>query len=163
MPQFQKLILLLCAIFVIAVLGVAQASAGIKASPRPAVTVNKALSVSNIAVVKCWASPWWIQWHRRSHAGLSVWRYRLTIDRFCWTGTKIAAIHSFRSVKIDKPLWDFCCHLSQTRRWNGTWSFRRWTEGKFVWAGPIGLAVVTPEIWFTVRGDGWHDAGAVGN
>lgn len=139
------------------------ASAATTTSSKPRVVVNKSLSRANIAVVKCWASPWWVQWHRRSTAGVSLWIYRLTVDRFCWTGTKIAAIHSFRSVKLNAPLWDFCCHLSQTRQWNGSWTFRRWTEGKFVWAGPVGLAVRTPEIWFKVRGDGWHDYGAVGD
>jgi hypothetical protein len=163
----MKTLLILVTAFALiaALLGVSanEASAGIKTSAKPAVVVNQALSIANIAVVKCWASPWYVQWHRRSTAGLSLWIYRLTIDRFCWSGTKIEAIHSFRSVKLNAPLWDFCCHLGQTRTWNATWSFKRWTEGKFVWSGPLGLATRTPEVWFKVRGDGWYDYGAVGD
>jgi hypothetical protein len=163
----MRTLLLLVTAFAIAVLVVAYeangASAQVTTSTKPTAVIDQALSRANIAAIKCWDKPWYIQWHRRSTAGLSLWKYRLTIDRFCWSGTKITAIHSFRSVKLNAPLWDFCCHLSQTRTWNGTWTFRRWTEGKFVWAGPVGLAVRTPEIWFKVRGDGFLDYGAVGD
>ena len=163
MPQMQRLILALCVVVVLAVFGVAQASAQVQTSAKPPVVVNKNLSLANVTTVWCWGSPWYVQWHRRSTAGLSLWKYRLTVTRFCWTGSRVAAISSFRSMKVSAPLWDPCCHLGQTRRWNNRWSFRRWTEAKFVWAGPMGLAVRTPEVWFKVRGDGWYDWGAVGD
>ena len=134
-----------------------------EAAPKPGVVKNSSLSLTEGATVWCWAGDWWVQWHRRSLAGVSVWKYRLTVDDFCWTGTKIVDLNSHRSVSIGVPLWDFCCHLEETKNWNAKWSFRRWTEGKFVWLGPVGVAVRTPEVWFKVRGDGWYDYGAKGD
>jgi hypothetical protein len=139
------------------------AASKVETSGKPGVVANAALSAAEGVTVYCWASDWWVQWHRRSLAGVSVWKYRLTVTDFCWNGRKILDVNSHRSVKIGVPLWDFCCHLSETKNWNARWSFRRWTEGKFVWLGPVGVAVRTPEVWFKLRGDGWFDYGAKGD
>jgi hypothetical protein len=139
----------------VALVTVPVASAGKETSGRPAVVADAALSLAEGETVYCWASEWWVQWHRRSTVGISVWRYRLTIDDFCWTGTKIVLLNSHRSAKVNVPLWDFAGHIGQERHWNARWSFRRWTEGKFVWVGEPGLATRTPEVWFKVRGDGY--------
>ena len=139
------------------------ASAGTETSGRPAVVADAAISRTEGQTIYCWAGDWWVQWHRRSTVGLSVWKYRLTVTDFCWTGSRIVLLNSRRSGKTYVPLWDFCCHIGQEKDWNARWSFRRWTEGRFVWAGPVGLAVRTPEVWFKVRGDGWYDYGAKGD
>jgi hypothetical protein len=135
--------------------GASVAGAGEETSGRPEVVAEAALSRAEGETVYCWATERWVQWHRRSSAGISVWKYRLTVDDFCWMGTRIVDLNSHRSVSIGVPLSDFCCHLDETKNWNARWSFRRWTEGKFVWLGPVGVGVRAPEVWFKLRGDGY--------
>lgn len=158
MPQFQRLILVLTAILVVAVFGVGQASAEVKASPKPRVVVNQELSVANIAPVKCWATPFVVQRIRRSTVGIVVWRYRLHIDDFCWSDNKIVLVNSHRST-YQLGLWVFSGHIDNEVHKNAKWSWRRFTEGKFTWIGePLPFAM-TPEVWIYLRGDGYHDWG----
>jgi hypothetical protein len=163
----QRLVILNIVILVLsAVFAVGQARAEVTASPKPTVKINEAMSVTNVAIVKCWGGermPWTVRWTRRSLVGILVWRYGLTITEYCWSGKKVLSIKSHRWGKTYVPLWDYTGHIDQERDWNARWSFRRWTEGRFVWTRPIGVAVRTPEVWFKVRGDGYVSYGAVGD
>jgi len=158
MPQIQKLVIALAAILVLSVFAVGQASAGVTTSSKPVVEVNKALSVANIAVVKCFKDPWTVQRIRRSTVGIVVWRYRLIIDDFCWNGTQIVLVNSHRST-YQFGLWVFSGHIDNEVQWNAKWSWKRFTEGKFTWIGePLPFAM-TPEVWIRLRGDGYHEWG----
>jgi len=154
----QKWVISLLCIFSALTIWATDASAGATASKKPAVQVNQALSRANVAVVKCWATPFTAQRIRRSSVGIVVWRYRLTIDDFCWNGTQIVLVNSHRST-YQFGLWVFSGHIDNEVQRNAKWSWRRFTEGKFTWIGePLPFAM-TPEVWIYLRGDGYHSWG----
>jgi hypothetical protein len=130
------------------------------AKPTPDVVTTVSRTTSGARTVWCWKDPWWFAAVKRSAVGIKVWKYGMTIDDYCWNGRRIVLLNSHRWTKTNVPFWDFCCHIDQQITWNAccgppAWSYRRFTEGKFVWAGPAGLAQRTPELTFYARGDGF--------
>jgi hypothetical protein len=110
--------------------------------------------------IKCWATDYWVQFVRKSSVGIKLWHYRLTIDDFCWNGTKIVLVNSHRSVGGPYwPCWIFDGHIGNEVQKNASWSWKRIIEGKFTWLCPPLIYSKTPEVWVKLRGDGYHASG----
>jgi hypothetical protein len=127
---------------------------------EPPRVVNTNLTLLENSTVWCFKDPWWVKRTRRSAAGITVWYYRLWIDSFCWTGKKIVLLKHHRQLGGPfVPCWDGE-HLDSQIITNASWSWKRIIEAKFTWLCSPLPVVRTPEVWITLRGDGYHAGGS---
>lgn len=168
--ETYRRIVILTVVTAFVTLGVGQANAAEPASPdaTPEGTYVSGFTVENSAAesstlrsstllgtatascktVYAWRGFW--LWIIQTYA----WKYFLRIS-WCYNGSKITSLGYTRWGEVYVPTWDFKGHIGFSASGGvGSWSARRWTQGKFQQCAEFCVQTKTPWVELLVRANG---------